>query len=87
MGRMRKHRFTREWDVGTLANEKYSRRTIMSPMVVDQHGKAGRPTKYEPETVDRLLAGLADGLPISRHVSRQALAFPRWLIGASDTRS
>jgi hypothetical protein len=33
-------------------------------MVVDQHEKAGRPTKYEPETVDRLLAGLADGLPI-----------------------
>jgi hypothetical protein len=27
-------------------------------------GKAGRPTKYEPETLDRLLAGLADGLPI-----------------------
>src|ERR1700736_3490905 len=24
--------------------------------------KAGRPTKYEPETVDRLLAILADGL-------------------------
>ena len=34
------------------------------PMVVDQHGKPGRPTKYEPETVERLLAGLADGLPI-----------------------
>ena len=33
-------------------------------MVVGQHGKAGRPTKYSPETVDRLLAGLADGLPI-----------------------
>jgi anion-transporting ArsA/GET3 family ATPase len=33
-------------------------------MVVDQHEKAGRPTKYEPETVDRLLVGLADGLPI-----------------------
>lgn len=24
--------------------------------------KGGRPTKYEPETVDRLLAALADGL-------------------------
>jgi len=24
--------------------------------------KAGRPTKYEPDTIDRLLAGLADGL-------------------------
>jgi hypothetical protein len=34
------------------------------PIVVDQHGKAGRPTKYEPDTVGRLLAGLADGLPI-----------------------
>jgi Bacteriophage Sf6, terminase small subunit-like len=34
------------------------------PMVVNQHGKPGRPTKYEPETVERLLAGLADGLPI-----------------------
>ncbi len=33
-------------------------------VVVDQHGKAGRPTKYEPETIERLLAGLADGLPI-----------------------
>ena len=33
-------------------------------MVVGQHGKAGRPTKYSRETVDRLLAGLADGLPI-----------------------
>src|SRR5437773_11154093 len=34
------------------------------PMVVDQHGKAGRPTKYSPDTVERLLAGLTDGLPI-----------------------
>jgi hypothetical protein len=34
------------------------------PIVVDQHGKAGRPTKYEPDTIERLLAGLADGLPI-----------------------
>jgi hypothetical protein len=30
--------------------------------VVDQQGKAGRPTKYEPVTVNRLLSGLADGL-------------------------
>jgi hypothetical protein len=34
------------------------------PVVVDQHGKAGRPTKYEPDTIGRLLVGLADGLPI-----------------------
>jgi hypothetical protein len=34
------------------------------PIVVDRHGKAGRPTKYEPDTIERLLAGLADGLPI-----------------------
>jgi hypothetical protein len=33
-------------------------------VVVDQHRKAGRPTKYEPETIERLLVGLADGLPI-----------------------
>jgi hypothetical protein len=33
-------------------------------MVVDQHGKAGRPTKYEPDTIGRLLEGLSDGLPI-----------------------
>ena len=33
-------------------------------MVADQHVKAGRPTKYSPETVERLLAGLTDGLPI-----------------------
>jgi hypothetical protein len=30
----------------------------------EQQGKAGRPTKYSPETVERLLAGLTDGLPI-----------------------
>jgi hypothetical protein len=34
------------------------------PIVVDQHGKAGRPSKYNEETIERLLAGLADGLPI-----------------------
>jgi hypothetical protein len=34
------------------------------PIVIDQHGKAGRPTKYQPETIEHLLAGLADGLPI-----------------------
>jgi hypothetical protein len=28
-------------------------------MVVGQQGKAGRPSKYSPETVDRLLAGLS----------------------------
>jgi hypothetical protein len=33
-------------------------------VVVEQHGKAGRPTKYNEETIGRLLAGLADGLPI-----------------------
>jgi hypothetical protein len=33
-------------------------------IVVEQHTKAGRPTKYSPETVERLLGGLADGLPI-----------------------
>ena len=32
--------------------------------VVGQHGKAGRPTKYEPKTIERLCTGLADGLPI-----------------------
>jgi hypothetical protein len=34
------------------------------PMVVEQHGKAGRPSKYNEKTIERLLAGLADGLPI-----------------------
>jgi hypothetical protein len=29
-----------------------------------QHGEAGKPTKYEPEAIERLLPGLADGLPI-----------------------
>jgi hypothetical protein len=33
-------------------------------VVVEQHGKAGRPTKYNGETIQRLLGGLADGLPI-----------------------
>jgi hypothetical protein len=32
--------------------------------VVGQHGKAGRPTKYEPKTIERLCTGLSDGLPI-----------------------
>jgi len=32
--------------------------------VVVEHGKAGRPTKYEPKTIKRLCTGLADGLPI-----------------------
>src|SRR6266513_1481213 len=30
----------------------------------EQQAKAGRPTKYDSETVDRLLAGLTGGLPI-----------------------
>jgi hypothetical protein len=34
------------------------------PMAVEQHGKAGRPSKYNEDTIERLLAGLADGLPI-----------------------
>lgn len=34
------------------------------PIVIEQHGKAGRPTKYEPKTIERLYTGLADGLPI-----------------------
>jgi hypothetical protein len=34
------------------------------PTVAEQHGKAGRPTKYEPKTIERLCTGLADGLPI-----------------------
>jgi hypothetical protein len=34
------------------------------PMVVDQHGKAGRPSKYSEETIGRLLEGLSDGVPI-----------------------
>jgi hypothetical protein len=29
-------------------------------------GRLGRPTKYEPKTVDRLLAALADGLTIKQ---------------------
>jgi hypothetical protein len=29
-----------------------------------EHGKTGRPTKYEPKTLERLCTGLADGLPI-----------------------
>jgi hypothetical protein len=33
-------------------------------MIVEQHGKAGRPSKYNEKTIERLLAGLADGLPI-----------------------
>jgi hypothetical protein len=33
-------------------------------MVVDQHGKAGRPSKYSEETIGRLLEGLSDGVPI-----------------------
>jgi hypothetical protein len=34
--------------------------------IVKQHKKAGRPTKYEPETVQRLLAALSDGLTIKQ---------------------
>jgi hypothetical protein len=33
-------------------------------LVVEQHGKAGRPSKYNEETLERLLGGLSDGLPI-----------------------
>ncbi len=33
-------------------------------LTIEQHGKAGRPTKYEPKIIERLCTGLADGLPI-----------------------
>ena len=33
-------------------------------LTIEQHGKAGRPTKYEPKTIERLCIGLADELPI-----------------------
>ena len=32
------------------------------PTEAEQYGKAGRPTKYESKTAERLLAALADGL-------------------------
>lgn len=36
--------------------------TASENLAIAATNKAGRPTKYEPETVDRLLAALADGL-------------------------
>jgi hypothetical protein len=36
--------------------------TASENLAIVATNKAGRPTKYEPETVDRLLAALADGL-------------------------
>src|SRR5262249_35581595 len=51
----RKKEMKDEMNADTESNES---------IAVDQHGKAGRPTKYEPDTIGRLLAGLADGLPI-----------------------
>lgn len=37
-----------------------------STVLEQQDGKAGRPTKYEPKTVERLLATLSDGLTIKQ---------------------
>jgi hypothetical protein len=36
--------------------------TMQDSAVSDTDSRGGRPTKYEPETIDRLLAALADGL-------------------------
>ena len=33
-----------------------------SAIIATENGRPGRPTKYERETVDRLIAALADGL-------------------------
>jgi hypothetical protein len=41
--------------------------------------KGGRPTLYTPETVDRLLAGLADGLNITQACAACGIS-PRTLI-------
>lgn len=36
------------------------------PTEVEQHGKPGRPTKYKPQTVERLLKAITDGLTIKQ---------------------
>src|SRR5262249_27968529 len=37
-----------------------------SAIIAIEKGRAGRPTKYQPETVGRFLAALADGLNIKQ---------------------
>jgi hypothetical protein len=43
-------------------NEDNAQLTTQDSAISETDSKGGRPTKYEPETVDRLLAALADGL-------------------------